>query len=203
MTKILLVTSSPRGDASYSSQVAKSLVEKLKVKHPVAEVIHRNLDSNPIPHIKADFVSGRSVPPAQRNEAQQAALAMSDSLIDEILAADYIVIASGLINFGISSSLKSWIDHIAVAGRTFSYSATGPEGLVKGKKVYLVLAYGGIYSRGVMQPMDFGGPYLLKTLGFLGMTDVQTIVMEGVAFGQEAAEKAVNAALAQAQMLAA
>lgn len=119
------------------------------------------------------------------------------------MAADTIVIASGLINFGISSTLKSWIDHIAVAGRTFSYSAAGAEGLVKGKKVYLVLAYGGIYSQGAMQAMDFGGPYLQRTLGFLGMTDVQSIVIEGVAYGPEQAEKAVSAALAQTQELAA
>lgn len=203
MSKILLITSSPRGEASYSSKVAKTLVETLKAKHSGSSVTHRDLDANPMPHIKADFAVGRTLPAEARTQAQKAALTLSDTLIDEVLAADTIVIASGLINFGIPSTLKSWVDHIAVPGRTFSYSAAGAEGLVKGKKVYLVLAYGGIYSQGAMQPLDFGGPYLQKTFGFLGMTDVQSIVIEGVAYGPEAAEKAVNAALLQAQALAA
>jgi FMN-dependent NADH-azoreductase len=101
-----------------------------------------------------------------------------------------------MINFTIPSTLKSWIDHVARAGRTFSYGASGPQGLVTGKQVILIGARGGVYAQ-AMQALDFQLPYLKSVLGFLGMTDVQVVEVEGVAYGPEAAEKAVEAANAK------
>jgi len=99
-----------------------------------------------------------------------------------------------MINFGVSSTLKTYIDYILRAGATFRYTANGPEGLVKGKKAYIVRASGGVYSEGAHKPFNFQEPYLKHVLAFIGVTDVETIHIEGIAFGPEAAEKALAAA---------
>src|SRR3546814_4427214 len=113
--------------------------------------------------------------------AQAAAVAASDATVDELLTTDNVVIATGLINFGIASTLKTWIDHVARAGRTFRYGADGPQGLATGKQVYVVLASGGVYSTGPAAAFDHAVPYLKATLGFLGMSEVEVIRIEGVA----------------------
>ncbi len=155
----------------------------------------RDLAGEPLPHIDESFAVNLVQPADGLSAAQRATLARSDAVVQEFLAADVIVIASAMINFGVSSTLKAWVDHLARPGLTFSYSDKGPEGLAKGKKVYLVQARGGVYSAGPAKALDFQEPYLRGVLGFLGVTDVEAILVEGVAFGPEAAEKAVNAAL--------
>ena len=129
-------------------------------------------------------------------------MTISDALVDELLAADTIVIGTGLINFNIYSSLKTWIDNIARAGRTFKYGENGPVGLATGKKAYIVLASGGVYSQGPAASLNHAVPYLKSVLGFIGITDVETVYVEGLAFGPEAAEKAIDAAKARANELA-
>ncbi len=191
MTHILYLTSSPRGDSSYSSRAARSLLADMVREHPDATVTYRDLASDPLPHIDADFVQATRGPNGPQTPEQRAGAARSDALIDELLAADRVIIAAGMINFGIPSTLKAWIDHIARPGRTFSYANGRSEGLVKGKKVVLVLASGGDYS-GDGAAMDFQLPYLRKVLGFLGMTDVDVFTVPGTAFGPEAADKAVE-----------
>lgn len=188
MSNILFVTSSPNGANSNSTKVAEALVETLKARKPGATVTRRDLAQAPLPHIDAGFLTG-----------QPDAAARVDVAVKELLAADTLVIASAMINFGPSSTLKSWIDHIVRAGVTFQYGASGAEGLVKGKKAYIVVARGGVYSDGPMQAYDFQAPYLKTVLGFIGITDVEVIAVEGVAFGPEAAAKALDAALAQAR----
>lgn len=196
MSRILFVTSSPRGAASLSTKVATALVDRLQARSPGATVIRRDLAAPPLPHIGEDFVAAQALPAEARSPAQQAALALADTLAQELFAADTIVIASAMINFGLASTLKSWFDHLMRAGVTFRYDETGVHGLVTGrKKVYLVEAYGGVYSDGPYKPFDFQEPYLRHVLGFIGLTDVETIAVEGVAYGPEAAEKAVAAAL--------
>ncbi len=194
MSKVLLVTSSPRGDASHSRSIARSLVDKLTSGDPKSTVVVRDLFREPLPHIGEDLVSALGAPPESRTPAQSAAIALSDRLVAELFAADVIVIASAMINFGISSTLKSYIDHIARAGATFRYTATGPEGLLKGKKVYIVRASGGVYTEGPMKSFNFQEPYLKAVLGFLGVTDIEVVHIEGIAFGPEAVEKALSAA---------
>jgi FMN-dependent NADH-azoreductase len=158
----------------------------------------RNLAKEALPDVEDAFVTGRMLAPDKRSAAETEALALSDVLVTELMAADVVVLATPMHNFGISASVKKWIDQIVRPGLTFSYSDKGPMGLVQGKKTVLVLARGGIYSEGPMKPYDFQEPYLRTVLGFIGMTDVEVIRIEGVAMGDDAVRKAVTSAQAQA-----
>ena len=192
---ILHITSSSRGSASYSNRVAIQVLDELKGRNPGSSVTVRDLAREPLPHIDDDFVAATRSPDGPQTERQRTQLAQSDALVDELLAADVIVIAAPMINFTIPSTLKSWIDHVARAGRTFSYSEKGPQGLVTGKQVILVAARGGVYAGN--PALDFQVPYLKSVLGFLGMTDVEVLEVEGTAYGLDAAENAVTAATAK------
>jgi FMN-dependent NADH-azoreductase len=195
MSNILLVTSSPRGDASQSTRVANEFAGKLQEAIPDSTLTVRDLVQNPLPHIEPAYASGIYTPAESRTPQQSKVVGVSDVAVDELLAADHIILATGLINFSISSTLKSWIDHVSRSGRTFAYGADGPQGLVKGKKVYVVLASGGVYSEGPAAVMDFAIPYLKGVLGFNGMTDVEVIRVEGLGMGEDA----VKAAIAKAE----
>jgi FMN-dependent NADH-azoreductase len=192
---ILHVTSSARGNASYSNRVAGQLIGELSARNFGAAVAVRDLARDPLPHIDDDFVAATKSPDGPQTERQRALLAQSDALVDELLSADVVVIAAPMINFTIPSNLKTWIDYVARAGRTFSYSEKGPQGLVTGKQVILVVARGGVYANN--PALDFQVPYLRSVLGFLGMSEVDVVEVEGTAFGPEAAEKAVEAATAR------
>ncbi|SDP56309.1 FMN-dependent NADH-azoreductase [Phyllobacterium sp. OV277] len=202
MSSILLVTSSPRGAASHSTAVATEFANKLQRATPGSQIVTRDLASHPLPHIDAEYTAGIYTPVEARTLEQQRAVAISDKAVDELFAADSIVISTGFINFSISSTLKSWIDHIARAGKTFSYGEDGPKGLVTGKKVYLVIASGGVYSEGPASGMDYATPYLKSVLGFLGMTDIDVVRIEGIGMGPEAAAKAIATAEEQTSHLA-
>lgn len=203
MSNILLVTSSPRGAASLSTKVGTELAEKLKTSLPGGRIVKRDLVSNPLPHIEPDYASGIYTPPEARTPHQADLVNVSDAAVDELLAADHIVLATGLINFSISSTLKSWVDHISRSGRTFAYRADGPKGLVTGKKVYLVVASGGIYSEGPAAVMDFAVPYLKSVLAFNGMTDVEVIRVEGTGMGEDAIKAALTKAERQIEAIGA
>lgn len=203
MSSILLVTSSPRGAASHSTSVATELAAKLSEASPGSTLVVRDLVANPLPHIDPDYSTGIYTPAEARNPRQAEVVAVSDAVLDELFAADTVILATGFINFGISSTLKSWIDHVARSGRSFSYGQNGPEGLVKGKKVYIVLASGGVYSEGAAVQMDHAIPYLRSVLGFLGMTDVEVIRVEGVGSGPEATARALDRATARIEALVA
>lgn len=198
MSTLLLITSSPRGKASYSKQIAESVIADLRKKDPDAKLIVRDLAQAPLPHIDDDFVAATRGPDGPQTQQQRAILAISDALVDELLAADIVVIAAPMINFSVSSTLKSWFDYIARAGRTFRYSEAGPQGLAAGKRVIIVSASGGIYS-GERAAFDFQVPWLRGMLGFLGMTDVDVIRVEGTALGPQAAEQALARAAVQAR----
>jgi FMN-dependent NADH-azoreductase len=200
---ILLVTSSPRGEASLSTKVATELAEELHKALPGSSVVTRDLVKNPLPHIEPAYASGIYTPPESRDAHQAEVVGVSDHAIDELLSADHIILSTGMINFGISSTLKSWIDHIARSGKTFSYGENGPKGLVTGKKVYIVLASGGIYSEGPSTVYDFAIPYLKSVLGFIGITDVEVIRIEGVGMGEDAVSQALAKATASVRELAA
>ena len=197
MKNILFIQSSPRGPQSYSQKVAQSIVDGLKTRHTGANVVVRNLAQNPPPHVGEAFIGGLSIQPGQRSPEQTAALKLSDVLIDELTAADVVVLAVPMHNFGPPSSLKAWIDHVVRVGRTVSYSQkNGPEGALKGKRVILVLASGGVYSDGPAKPLDFQEPYLRAILGFIGLTDIEVVHVEGVAMSAIGPEKAVASAMA-------
>jgi FMN-dependent NADH-azoreductase len=198
MKNILLILGSPRDRASYSHQIGRRVVDDLKSRYQSAKVVVRNLAKEALPDVSDAFVTGRMLAPDKRSAAEADALALSDVLVAELMAADVIVLATPMHNFGVSASVKTWIDHIARPGVTFSYSDKGPLGLVQGKKVILVLARGGIYSEGPMKGYDFQEPYLRAVLGFIGMTDVEAIRIEGLGMGDDALRNAVTSAKAQA-----
>lgn len=200
MSQVLLITSSPRVE-SHSTRVGRALAEKLAAR-PGSTLTVRDLTHHPLPHIDDSFAVARNTPSDFLTSQQRVVLSLSDELLRELFAADTIVIAAGMINFGIPSSLKAYIDYIVRPGITFRYGEKGPEGLIKGKKVYLVLARGGVYTQGPMQAYNFQDTYLKVALGFIGLTDVAVIAVEGVAFGPEAAEKATGAALARVEAVA-
>jgi FMN-dependent NADH-azoreductase len=200
MSQILLITSSPRVE-SYSTRVARTLAQKL-TSRPGSNLTVRDLTHQPLPHIDDSFAVARNTPADLLTSAQKSALSLSDKLLAELFAADTLIIAAGMINFGIPSSLKAYVDYIVRPGVTFRYGSNGPEGLIKGKKAYLVLARGGNYSQAPMQAYNFQDTYLKVALGFIGITDVEVIAIEGIAFGPEATEKAVSSALARVDSIA-
>ena len=200
MSNLLLVTSSLFGESSKSRQVALDLVQRLESSDPTIRVHSR--DTTAIPHLSGATLSALMTPAGQRSEEQKQAVAFADALIDEVEAADTIVIAAPMYNFTISSPLKAWIDHLARAGRTFRYTAAGPEGLLKGKRVYVVTARGGVYSEGAAQGMDFQEPYLRSVLDFLGITDVIFVHIEGLNINPQAAALGIATARAKVAQLA-
>lgn len=199
---ILLLTASPR-PGSFSTEIAVELAERLKTVNPATQIVHRDLAANPLPQMDSSFAVGIRKQAEEMTDAEAAAISLSDDLVAEILAADALVIGTAFINFNITSNLKSWIDYIARPGKTFNYTAQGPVGLVKGKKAYIVLASGGVYSGGPAAAMDHATPYLRAFLGFIGITDVEVIRVEGVRLGPDAAANALSAAREQIARIAA
>ena len=199
MKNILLIQSSPRGSESYSQLVADSIVKEIAGHHLSTMVTFRDLAQDPLPHVGPAFVSALSAKPEALTAAQSEALALSDTLIGELLTADIVVLAVPMHNLGIPSTLKAWIDYVVRAGRTFTYSESGPEGLLTGKRLILVLASGGVYSNGPAKQLDFQEPYLRAVLGFIGFTDIEVVRVEGVAMSAVGAEKAAATAIAHSR----
>lgn len=198
MRQILCLTSSPRRDTSYSNLVAARVLKELRIVHPDAAVTIRDLAGNPLPHIDEDFVTATRSVAGPRTRRQQALIEQSDILVDELLAADTIVIAAAMVNFGVPSTLKAWIDYVVRPGRTFRYTEHGSKGLLGGRRAILVMARGGVYSGGPLRGSEHDESYLRTVLNFLGITDIQTILIEGVGLGPEAAERAVDTAIRRA-----
>ncbi|MDD2728939.1 NAD(P)H-dependent oxidoreductase [Malikia sp.] len=184
--KILQINASARREGANSTKVANRVTERLQAANPGAEVTLRDLAANPVPVLDETMLGALFTPAEQRSAEQAAAVATYDALIAELQAHDAIVLGVPMYNFGVSSQFKSWIDAVARAGVTFQYTATGPQGLVKGKTVYVAFARGGLYRD---TPNDSQTPYLKSVLGFLGMTDVRFVFAEGLNMGPEAAAK--------------
>lgn len=176
---ILNVISSPR-QGSYSIQLADGIIEKLRAENPGSTVIVRDVATHPFPHLEEVHIQSIRSPAEGHSPEQQQAARHSDEVIAEVKAADVIVIGAPTYNFGIPSTLKAWIDHLARAGMTFRYTSAGPEGLVTGKKVYVAMSSGSIMSSGTWTSYDFVSTYLKTVLGFLGMTDVTVVRVEGL-----------------------
>ena len=189
MTTALIVTSSANGEASVSNRLAETLAERLREGDPAARILLRDVGSDPLPHLTADTVAAIKGEPTSTAELE--ARALSDALIDELQAADTIVIASPMYNFGMSSTLKAWFDHVLRAGLTFRYTENGPEGLMTGKKAVVIESRAGFYSEGPAAAMDGQEPHIRILLGFMGITDVTFVRAEKLAFGPEAAEAAI------------
>jgi FMN-dependent NADH-azoreductase/putative NADH-flavin reductase len=190
MSHVLLITSSPRGADSLSTRFATEIAEGIQARLN-GPFTARDLAANPPPHIAPAYIHGRVTPPEARTPEQAAAVGFAQELVDELKTADVIVLGSGMINFGLPSQLKAWFDHITWPGVTFSYGDAGLQGLLTGKKVYLVTAAGGVFSEGAYAPFDFQTNYLLHLLGFIGLTDVEAVRIEGTAFGPDAVKTAI------------
>jgi len=181
--KILHIDSSILGDNSASRLLSREIAGKLRSEVPDAEVQYLDLAADALPHL-----SGGSLAQADAGEAARNAKAMSD-----FLDADVIVIGAPMYNFSVPSQLKAWIDRVVVAGKTFRYTAAGPEGLVTGKRVFVAVSRGSVYAPG--SPAEFAESYLRFVFGFIGVTDVTFIRAEGLGLSPDHREKAISAAL--------
>ncbi|MFD0793890.1 FMN-dependent NADH-azoreductase [Mucilaginibacter litoreus] len=193
--KILHLISSPRGNESFSIKLGDAIVKKLQQANPGSTVTIYNLVDQPFPHLEESHLTSFFTPPEQFTPELAEAVKHSDQAIAQLMDADAIVIGAPMYNFTIHSSLKAWIDHIVRAGKTFRYTESWPEGLVKGKKVYVAISSGGIYSEGDLKPIDFIEPYLKTVLGFLGMADIKFFRAEGLKIPgvkETALEKAIE-----------
>ena len=191
---ILQIRSSVRGDASHSTRLAQVLVQRLKDQTPGATVVVRDLVAAPHPALDEAALGALFTAADRRTPAQAARVALDDALIAELQAADAVVIGVPMYNLGVPVQLKHWIDAVARAGVTFRYTEKGPEGLVKGKKVFVVLARGGIYRD---TAADSQVPYLRSFFGLIGVTDLQFIFAEGLNMGPEAERDGLASAEAQ------
>ncbi len=185
MKKILNIVSSVKGKDSFSLKLSNAIIEKLAGDYPGSTVHTRDLAKNPIPHFEEAHLGSFYTPEEHRTKDQKDALTHSDQAIKEIMEADILVIGVPLYNFGVPSTLKSWIDQVARVGVTFKYTPTGLEGLIKNKKAFLAISSGSVYSEGPMKSFDFTENYLRAILGFLGITDVTAFRIEGTAMPEQ------------------
>ena len=184
--KILQINASARREGANSTRLASQIVSRLRALDPNAQVTVRDLAANPHPVLDEAALSALFTPADQRSAEQAARVAFDDALIAQVQDHDTLVLGVPMYNFGVSAQLKNWIDAIARSGVTFRYTEQGPEGLLKGKTVYLALARGGRYRN---TPADAQTPYLKTVLGFLGMTDLRFVYAEGLYMGPESAAR--------------
>ena len=200
---ILHIDSSILGGYSVSRLLSADIVRRLQTLHPDSKVIYRDLAVDSALHLSdrhlAVFQGAATTDPLLGAD-----LAVGNAYIDELFAADSIVIGAPMYNFSVPSQLKAWIDRICVAGRTFRYDANGVEGLVKGKKLFIASTRGGVYSdNSPIAFLDHHETYLKSVLGFLGITDITVIRAEGINIGEEAKANAISKAKTEIAALAA
>lgn len=195
MKSLLIVNSSPRRE-SVSRRLTRHYAAQWKARNPEGQVVERDLAAQALTFVTESWVDAAYTPAEQRTPEQQQVLALSDALIEEVLSADEIVLGVPMHNFSIPATLKAWIDLIARAGKTFRYSANGPEGLVpSGKKVIVVVSRGGAYGEG--SPFDFQVPYLRQVFAFLGLKDFTVVQADRQGMGGEAAQQSQARAVEQ------
>ena len=201
MTTLLQVNASIYNGNGQSSQLADQFVAAFRARNPATRIVVRDVAAaEPVPHLNAERFGAFITKPEERSAAQHAAVAYSDSLIDELKQADVIVFGLPMYNFGVPSQLKAYFDHIARAGATFKYTDKGPVGLLTGKKVYAFAARGGVYAG---TPADTQTSYVRDFLRFLGMTDVEFVYAEGLHISPQSKETGLAKAVAEIARLAA
>jgi FMN-dependent NADH-azoreductase len=182
MATLLKIDSSPMGEHSTSRKLTEQFASSWRKAHSGGAVVSRDLSITNIPAVNGLWVGAAYTPQEARSPEQQKVLAISDALIAELQLANEYVIGVPMHNFSIPATLKLWIDQVVRVGKTFSYSAAGPEGLLKGKKATLLIASGGVYEHGTaMASLDFVTPYLKTVFGFIGVSEVTIIAAEGTA----------------------
>ncbi|HEY2357391.1 MAG TPA: FMN-dependent NADH-azoreductase [Phenylobacterium sp.] len=196
---LLHIDSSILGDHSVSRRISAAAVAALRAGSPGATVTYRDLGATPAPHQSGALLAARGLAPDQRSADQAREIAEADAILDEFLAAEVVVIGVPMYNFGIPSQLKSWIDHIAVAGKTFRYSEAGVEGLAGGKRIILASSRGGFYGPdSPAASLQHQESYLRGFFGFIGIQNVEVVGAEGVNISPDHKQTALEAAVAQA-----
>ena len=193
MANILRIDSSARTEGSVSREMTDHFIESWLKNHPSDAVTVRDLVKTPPPHITEMTIGAFYTPEDQHIPEMTTAIALSDELINELEAADILVISAPMYNFSIPSSLKAYIDQIVRIGRTFAMGDQGPQGLVGDKKVFILTASGSVYSEGPLAAYNQLAPYMSTVLGFLGMTDVTYISTEGTTSDPAILEKSITA----------
>jgi len=193
MNTLLHIDSSIFSGAGESSWLARAYVGQWRAAHPGATVIERDLAVAPVPHLTADGFRGFLSKPEERTRAQRDIVAYSDRLISELKQADVIALGLPLYNYGVPSALKAYFDHVARAGVTFSYTAAGPVGLLKGKTAHIFATRGGLYQGSAL---DTQTAYVKDFLRFIGIEDVRFVYAEGLALGETAKRTALDKAYA-------
>ncbi len=199
--KLLRVDSSARRN-SVSRQLTARFAEAWQQEHPDGTVVERDLAATPLPHITDEWVQAIHTSPESLSPEQKQVLQLSDALVEELVQADTIVIGAPMYNFAIPAPLKAWIDQVVRVGKTVLFAASGPQGLLKSKKVYVVTSRGGAFRPGTpAERFDHQEPYLRHILAFIGLTDVTFVHAENQKPGAQA-EIAKTAAIAQLRELA-
>lgn len=179
--KVLHLISSPQGEMSVTKKIGNTIIDKIKEKYPGSIVKEKDLATSPFPHLDKLQIQSWFTPVEDRSPEQLRAIKISEEAIAEMDEADIYVIDAPFYNFAIPSTLKAYLDHIARPGITFKYNESGySEGLLKNKKAYVAIASSGVYSEGEFQAFDFVSLYLKFILGFLGITDISFIRVEGL-----------------------
>jgi len=199
MKTILQLNSSLNGPSGLSSRLAADFAAALAADSG-ARVVLRDLGRQPVPHLTAERFAAFGTPASERTLEQQRQVAESDALIEELKRAEVLVIGLPMYNFGVPSTFKAWIDHVARAGVTFRYTDQGPVGLLAGRRAYVFATRGGQYAG---TERDLQTAYVRQFLGFIGIRDVEFVYAEGLALGAEQRERAVTAAAARIRQLAA
>jgi len=199
MSRVLIIESSARQQDSVSRQLTRDFVERWQSAHPNDQITLRDLANAPVPHLDAQLLGGWMKAEEQRSAEEQQALARSNELTEELLAADVLVMAAPMYNFAIPSTLKAWLDHVLRAGITFRYTPEGPQGLLTDKRAIVLTARGGIHAGAVS---DHQEPYLRQVLAFIGIQDVTFIHAEGLNMGGSLLEKGLSQAKARMAELA-
>jgi FMN-dependent NADH-azoreductase len=199
MNNILQINSSIHNGNGESSKLATEFVAQLRVGNPGAKVVVRELAKDPIPHLDEARFGAFLAKPEARTPEQARVVGESDALIDELKAADAIVIALPMYNFGVPSQFKAWVDHVARAGVTFKYTDKGSVGLVTGKKAWVFATRGGLYAG---TAADSQTAYVRQFLAFIGITDVEFVYAEGLAMGEAPRAKGLSSARASLLRLA-
>jgi len=200
---LLIVNSSPRKN-SVSRTLTGRFAAQWLATNPAGRIIERDLSDGSIPYLSEPWIEAAYTPESARSTVQRELLALSDSLIDEVLSADVILLGVPMHNFSVPATFKAWIDQIARAGKTFSYGDQGPKGLIpSNKKVVAILSRGGVYAGdGPQGSADFQVAYLRQILGFVGLTDVTFVHADRQSMGGQAAQFSSEKAMKQVAALA-
>lgn len=178
--------------ARYQGSVSRDLTSAIAARLGASKIVTRDLAQTPLPQLDETWIGANFTPPDSRTAAQNAALALSDRLVEELEAADTIVIGVPIYNFGIPAALKAWIDLVARAGRTFRYTENGPHGLLTGKRAVLAVASGGTPAG---SEIDFATTYMRHVLGFLGITEVEIVAADQLGNDPKVKRDAAQAAI--------